>query len=69
MHRPTAPGRDRAPTPPTAESPCIKICQLDLENRCRGCGRTLEEIRDWRDMRTAQRIADNQRLGFVSHER
>ncbi|MEI6739804.1 MAG: DUF1289 domain-containing protein [Gemmatimonadaceae bacterium] len=57
------------PTPPTAESPCIKVCTLDLDQRCRGCGRTVDEIRLWRDMTTAQRIAVNQRLGFVSHER
>ncbi len=54
---------------PTAESPCIKVCQIDLDDRCRGCGRTLDEISRWRDMTTAQRIAVNQRLGFVSHER
>lgn len=59
----------REPTPPTAESPCIKVCTLDLAQRCRGCGRTVDEIRLWRDMTPAQRIAVNQRLGFVSHER
>ncbi len=55
--------------PVSTESPCIKVCQLDLENRCRGCGRTIDEIRDWRDMTSAQRIAINQRVGFISHER
>lgn len=57
------------PVVPTAESPCIKICQLDLDDRCRGCGRTLDEIREWSGMSMAQRIAVNERLGFVSHER
>ncbi len=66
-HAPAAPSAAGL-TPPTTESPCIKVCQLDLEDRCRGCGRTLDEIRDWRDMTAAQRIAINQRLGFVSHE-
>ena len=53
----------------TAESPCIKACQLDLEDRCRGCGRTLDEIRRWSVMTSAERIAVNQRLGFAGHER
>jgi len=53
----------------TAESPCIKLCQLDLANRCRGCGRTLEEIRDWSGMTLEQRTAVNARLGFGGHER
>jgi len=53
----------------TAESPCIKLCQLDLANRCRGCGRTLDEIRDWSVMTLEQRTAVNARLGFAGHER
>jgi len=59
----------RAPMPPTTESPCTKVCQLDLDDRCRGCGRTLDEIRLWSTMTNAERIAVNQRIGFVSHER
>jgi predicted Fe-S protein YdhL (DUF1289 family) len=53
----------------TAESPCIKVCQLDLANGCRGCGRTLDEIRDWSSMSLDQRAAVNARLGFHGHER
>ena len=53
----------------TAESPCIKVCVLDLDNRCRGCGRTIDEIARWSTMTTAERITVNKRLGFVSHER
>lgn len=53
---------------PTAESPCIKVCQLDLDDRCRGCGRTMDEIARWRDMTFAERVAVNHRVGFVSHE-
>jgi len=52
----------------TSESPCIKVCQLDLDDRCRGCGRTIDEIARWSTMTTAERIAVNKRLGFVSHE-
>jgi hypothetical protein len=37
--------------PPPPESPCRKICRLDLEIRlCRGCWRTPAEIANWRDL-------------------
>lgn len=30
------------------ESPCVKICEVDMaQRRCRGCGRTLDEIGNW----------------------
>jgi len=30
------------------ESPCLKICTLDLASgRCSGCGRSLDEIGAW----------------------
>ncbi len=60
--------RPRMPTPATAESPCIKVCQIDLGGLCRGCGRTLDEIAAWRDMSNAQRVAINQRVGFAGHQ-
>ncbi|MBP6774627.1 MAG: DUF1289 domain-containing protein [Gemmatimonadaceae bacterium] len=73
MTTPALPPRGRAagsaPYAPTAESPCIKVCQIDLDDRCRGCGRTLDEIARWREMTREERIAVNQRIGFVSHER
>ena len=28
-------------------SPCIRQCTLDDDDRCVGCGRTLDEIRRW----------------------
>jgi predicted Fe-S protein YdhL (DUF1289 family) len=29
-------------------SPCVAICQMDEASRfCIGCGRTLDELRDW----------------------
>jgi predicted Fe-S protein YdhL (DUF1289 family) len=61
MTRNTVPGR------PTAESPCIKVCVLDMEQRCRGCGRTIDEIVNWREMTPAERIQVNARLGFTGH--
>ncbi|MEE2729449.1 MAG: DUF1289 domain-containing protein [Pseudomonadota bacterium] len=33
--------------PPSAQSPCVRNCCLDQEDVCLGCGRTLEEIRNW----------------------
>ena len=30
------------------ESPCVKICQINREDRiCVGCGRTIEQIGMW----------------------
>jgi predicted Fe-S protein YdhL (DUF1289 family) len=32
------------------DSPCINICKIvERTGVCRGCGRTLEEIKAWRD--------------------
>ncbi len=28
-------------------SPCISVCTLDDDDRCVGCGRTLEQISRW----------------------
>jgi uncharacterized protein len=50
-----------------AESPCIKVCQLDLQQRCYGCGRTLDEIARWSRMSADERRAVNARLGFRGH--
>ena len=39
-------------------SPCIKICVLDEEDRyCLGCKRTLGEIARWGEMDDAERAA------------
>jgi uncharacterized protein len=38
------------------ESPCVKICTLDIHSGlCLGCGRTLEEIARWTTMSPAER--------------
>lgn len=29
------------------KSPCVKICRLDSDLRCTGCGRSSREIRLW----------------------
>lgn len=41
-------------------SPCIKVCQLNSEQICLGCGRSLEEIANWggADAGAQRQIAD-----------
>jgi uncharacterized protein len=48
-------------------SPCIKVCQLDLQGRCYGCGRTTAEIARWSAMSLEERRAVNARIGFRGH--
>ena len=43
-HRPPAANTDRYSHP---VSPCILNCTLDLDDRCLGCGRSLEQIVRW----------------------
>jgi uncharacterized protein len=37
------------------ESPCQKICALDENQVCLGCGRTIDEITEWHLMSDSQR--------------
>ncbi|CCJ08773.1 DUF1289 domain-containing protein [Methylocystis sp. SC2] len=37
------------------DSPCIKICELDQDGVCVGCGRTRAEIAGWMSMSDAQK--------------
>ncbi|MFN5582302.1 DUF1289 domain-containing protein [Gemmatimonas sp.] len=48
-------------------SPCIKVCQLDLHDRCHGCGRTRHEVARWSTMTADERRAVNRRLNFRGH--
>lgn len=44
------------PTPAVTEpSPCRQLCDLSPEQMCTGCGRTLDEIRDWSTMSEQQK--------------
>jgi predicted Fe-S protein YdhL (DUF1289 family) len=36
------------------ESPCIKICILDVQGLCTGCLRTVTEIATWMAMTSAE---------------
>ena len=44
-----SPEPEKSPGPePSPVSPCLGICLMDPRTRmCRGCLRTIEEIRDW----------------------
>jgi predicted Fe-S protein YdhL (DUF1289 family) len=37
------------------DSPCIKICELNGDGVCVGCGRTRAEIAGWMSMSDAQK--------------
>lgn len=39
---------------PAVESPCVARCHLQ-DDACTGCGRTLDEIRQWSTMTPNQR--------------
>lgn len=40
----------------SVDSPCIDVCKLDeTRSYCTGCLRTLDEIRQWRDMSDGQK--------------
>lgn len=39
----------------TLPSPCVRNCCLDDHEICLGCGRTLDEIRDWGAASDAER--------------
>jgi len=43
---------------PSPLSPCLGICLMDPQTRmCRGCLRTIDEIRDWYDASAADKRA------------
>ena len=37
------------------DSPCVKICELDQDGVCVGCGRTRAEIAGWMSMSDAEK--------------
>jgi uncharacterized protein len=48
---------------PNAVSPCLGICLMDPATRvCRGCVRTIDEIRDWYSASPGDRRAILDRL-------
>lgn len=43
------------------ESPCVKICELNAQGVCVGCGRDRAEIGGWMSMSAAQKRQTNER--------
>jgi len=43
--------------PSGVPSPCRSLCRLDEADLCTGCGRSREDIRGWKTMSDAQRLA------------
>lgn len=61
----TDPGRPVSAVP----SPCVRNCCLDEREVCMGCGRTLDEIRDWSEAVDAERLAILERAAERRRER
>ena len=50
-------------------TPCISICQVEKETRiCKGCGRSIEEIRMWSRYTDIERMDIMRRLGYDQRE-
>ncbi len=47
----------QSPAPSSVKSPCIGVCELDVEGICFGCGRSGEEITTWTQVNDAVRQA------------
>ncbi len=47
----------------TVPSPCISVCELDEKKlQCKGCLRTLDELRDWGVMSDQEKLVIWQRI-------
>jgi predicted Fe-S protein YdhL (DUF1289 family) len=54
---------ESVPCEPIPVSPCLGICLMDPTTRmCRGCLRTIDEIRDWYTATRAEQRAILERL-------
>jgi predicted Fe-S protein YdhL (DUF1289 family) len=57
--------RPPAAIEPSPPSPCLGICLMDPAMRmCRGCLRTIDEIRDWYEASAAEKRAILERLAL-----
>ena len=46
-------------------TPCVLLCVVDKEtNKCKGCGRTLEQIRLWSKYSDEERMEVMKKLGY-----
>jgi len=44
----------------TTKSPCIGVCQLNSNYICTGCGRNIDEIKNWKDFSDEEKIKINE---------
>ena len=54
-------------------SPCIRVCRLDARSVCVGCGRTLDEIARWSQLKMDEQraicaVAAQRRQQMSEHE-
>ena len=50
-------------------TPCVGICKIDKETQiCKGCSRTVEEIRMWSRYTDIERMDVMRRLGYGQRE-
>ena len=46
-------------------TPCVSVCKIDKQTRkCTGCGRTIEQIKDWTKYSDKQRMSVMKDLGY-----
>lgn len=53
-----------APMDDPVTSPCRSQCKLDDEQFCIGCGRSLDDIRQWKTMAREERLACKERAAL-----
>ena len=51
---------------PIIHSGCVGVCTI-ASGTCKGCGRTMAEIRNWLTMNESQRIATHERIANDPH--
>jgi len=50
-------------------TPCVQICKIDIELKtCIGCGRTIDEIREWMSYTDEERMTIMRRLGYAKRK-
>lgn len=64
-------GGEHEIAPLRVQSPCIKMCRLDDKGFCISCGRTLEQIINWRHYSQEQKlnIVNDLKINFKIDER
>ena len=46
-------------------TPCVQLCTVDKDtNKCKGCGRTLDQIRNWSRYTDEERMEVMKELGY-----